>query len=134
MVSGSCLCGALRYRYDGVIDTLSMCHCRSCRKAQGTAFVAVVPLAADAFTLLTGEDQLRHFESSPGKRRVFCGTCGSPLWSERVDVPEIKRLRVGTLDTPIAPEHAFHAFVSEQAEWLTLGDGLPQYANWPESR
>jgi len=133
MHTGSCLCGAVRYRYDGAIETLSMCHCRECQKAQGSAFVAVVPLNAADFHLLSGEAALKRFESSPGKWRVFCGHCGSPLWSERKDIPETKRLRVGTLDTPIAPITAFHAYVPEKAEWFVLNDGLAQYRAFPEN-
>lgn len=132
MLRGSCLCGAVRFHYEGAAESLSMCHCRRCQKAQGSAFVAVVPMASAAFTLLSGEATLGHFESSPGKWRVFCRVCGSPLWSERADRPDVKRVRVGTLDDPIAPATRFHAFVREKAEWFVLKDGLPQYAEWPE--
>ncbi|MBY8965325.1 GFA family protein [Algiphilus sp. NNCM1] len=133
MIQGSCLCGSVRYRYDGMAETLSMCHCRRCQKAQGTAFVAVVPMATEAFTLMAEAQTLGRYESSPGKIRVFCRNCGSPLWSERSDRPDVKRVRAGTIDDPIAPVTRFHAFVSEKAEWLPLGDGLPQYREWPES-
>lgn len=132
MLMGSCLCGSVRYRYEGLAETLSMCHCRRCQKAQGSAFVAVVPMATEAFTLLAGEQALGRFESSPGKFRVFCRECGSPLWSERSDRPEVKRVRAGTIDDPISPGTAFHAFVSEKVNWLPLDDGLPQYREWPE--
>ena len=40
MLKGSCLCGQVRYEYDGDITEVSMCHCGQCRKAQGTAYAA----------------------------------------------------------------------------------------------
>jgi hypothetical protein len=39
MLSGSCLCGAIRYEIDGKIGPVGHCHCVTCRKAQGGAFV-----------------------------------------------------------------------------------------------
>ncbi len=52
MIQGSCLCGEIHYEYDGEIGEVSICHCSKCGKAQGSAFAAVSPLAADRFRLL----------------------------------------------------------------------------------
>jgi len=38
MIRGSCLCGKVKYEYDGEIEEIAMCHCSQCRKAQGGAF------------------------------------------------------------------------------------------------
>lgn len=131
MHQGSCLCGAVRYRYHGAIEEVSMCHCSQCRKAQGSAFVAVAPLRRESFKLLSGAGCLREFRASPGKVRVFCGDCGSPLYSARDDLPGVIRLRLGTLDTPLAPAKRYHAFVASKADWFDIADGLPQYPQRP---
>ena len=70
-LEGSCLCGAVRYRYGGALGPIAMCHCRACRKAQGTAFATNSPIDADAFRLTAGSASLREFASSPGKRRAW---------------------------------------------------------------
>lgn len=127
MHTGSCLCGKVEYEYHGEIDAISMCHCKQCQKAQGSAFVAVAPIRSADFHLTRGEAHLKEYRATPGKVRVFCAECGSPLYSARDDLPEAKRLRLGTLDTPIAPGRRVHAWVSSRAEWFELADDLPKF-------
>ncbi|MDP1613637.1 MAG: GFA family protein [Sulfuritalea sp.] len=128
MIEGGCLCGGVRYRYDGEIDEISICHCSQCRKAQGSAFAAVSPVAADRFTIIAGTDLLREYRSSPDKARVFCSRCGSPIYSAKDDLPEIRRLRLGTVDTPFVCTNAFHIFTDSKASWWNCDDGLPRFA------
>ncbi|HEX4181629.1 MAG TPA: GFA family protein, partial [Caulobacteraceae bacterium] len=59
---GGCLCGAVRYRYEGPLGgelgAVTLCHCRSCRKAHGYA-AAVAPALAAGFAISAGADQVR---------------------------------------------------------------------------
>jgi hypothetical protein len=127
MHTGSCLCGAVRYQINGEIAPIQLCHCGDCRKAQGSAFGANVPVATADFRLLSGEDSLRVYESSPGKERVFCGTCGSPILSRLTAHPERIRLRAGSLDAPVGAPLAFHFYVASKADWWPIDDDLEQY-------
>lgn len=131
MYEGSCLCGAVRYELNGEIGPLAMCHCRNCRKASGTAFNTAAEVATKEFRLLTGENALAEFESSPGVYRVFCRHCGSPLFSRRDATPESIRLRIGSLDTPVMARPAAQIFVSEKAEWHDVNPDIPAYAERP---
>lgn len=45
MLTGACLCGGVRYEIDGKIGPVGHCHCLTCRKAQGGAFVTNAPFA-----------------------------------------------------------------------------------------
>lgn len=128
MIEGGCLCGGVRYQYDGEIDEISICHCSQCRKAQGSAFAAVSPVATDRLRILAGTKLLREYRSSPDKVRVFCATCGSPIYSAKDDRPEVRRLRLGTVDTPFVCATAFHIFIDSKASWWDCDDGLPRYA------
>lgn len=127
MIEGGCLCGGVRYQYDGEIEEISICHCSQCRKAQGSAFAVVSPLAADRFRILAGAELLREYRSSPDKARVFCSRCGSPIYSAKDDVPEVRRLRLGTVDTPFTCDKAFHIFTGSKASWWEIADDLPRY-------
>jgi len=131
MHSGGCLCGRVRYEYDAEIDEISMCHCSQCQKAQGTAFAAVAPVQGDSLRIVHGQAYLKTFRATPGKARVFCGECASPLYSARDDRPEVKRLRIGTLDTPVQARTQYHAFVAEKASWYEITDHWPQYPDLP---
>jgi hypothetical protein len=104
-----------------------------CRKAQGSAYAAVLPIAAADFRLLQGEALLKAYSSSPGKERVFCSNCGSPLFSRLLARPELLRLRAGTLDTPLPVRPQAHIFAASKAEWDDILDGVPQYAERPSN-
>lgn len=131
MHQGSCLCGEVRYELTGELGPIMFCHCARCRKANGTAFLAAAPVSTEQFRLLSGQDKVVEFLSSPGVYRVFCGACGSPLYSKRDSMPETLRLRLGTLDTPVTGKPTAHIFVAEQAEWYEIHDDLPQYPERP---
>ena len=128
MITGSCLCGAVSLGINGTLAPIQICHCIQCRKAQGSAFVTNIPVAAENLRFLSGEDSIRTYESSPGKVRAFCGTCGSPLYSRRDSLPGVFRIRAGTLDGDLPVRPAFHIYWDFRANWLDMDDGLPHYA------
>jgi hypothetical protein len=127
---GSCLCGGVRYEIIGELGEFGYCHCTSCRKASGSAHGANAPVDRGRLRLLSGEEMLREYESSPGKLRVFCSTCGSPMYAYLRTSPDILRLRLGSLDTPFTREPRAHTWVSDKAAWEPLNDGLPQFPQW----
>ncbi|MBL8553586.1 MAG: GFA family protein [Phenylobacterium sp.] len=128
MHEGGCLCGGVRYAVEGPLAPVQFCHCGQCRKAQGSAFGANMPVASADFRLLQGEDLLREHRASPGKRRVFCGTCGSPIFSQRDAAPQTVRLRVGTLDGDGGGlVVGFHIHAASKAAWDEIDDGRTAY-------
>ena len=40
MIQGGCLCGGVRFEIDRAVGPFELCHCRRCRKASGSAFMA----------------------------------------------------------------------------------------------
>lgn len=130
-LSGSCLCGGIRYRVRGEPGAMVVCHCSRCRKANGSAFQAVVPIATGGFELLEGAELLAGYESSPGVHRMFCRRCASPLYSRRDAMPDMLRLRVGTLDTPLSAGPSMHIFVGSKAEWYDIHDAAEQHRTRP---
>jgi hypothetical protein len=126
--SGSCLCGAVRYEVNGEIDSLYLCHCQRCRKAHGSAFAAVAPVKATDFCLIAGKESLGDYFSPSGLHRMFCKECGSPLFSRRDSVPDLVRIRVGSLDTPFSTKPSTHIFVASKADWFDIHDNAPQFA------
>lgn len=130
MHKGSCLCRSVQYEIDGELGDFVYCHCPSCRKASGTAFAANAPVVRKNFRILGGSEALKEFESSPGKYRVFCGNCGSPIYVRMAAAPDILRIRLGSLDTPFAGKARAHIFVAGKALWDVIADQVPQYEGW----
>jgi hypothetical protein len=134
MHHGSCLCGTVRYEVRGELGPIVFCHCGQCRKAQGGAFAANAPVRAADFAIVGGREALAEYESSPGKTRVFCRRCGSPIISRRDTLPGVVRLRIGTLDSKVAGKPTAHIHVASKAEWDEIHDDLPQHPAQEPSR
>ena len=133
VLKGSCLCNGIQYEVRSALGDIMQCHCQKCRKANGTAFATNAAISTEDFVLLTGEALLGEFESTPGVFRVFCKQCASPLYSRRPSQPDMLRLRIGTLDTPIEGRPSTHIFVGSKAEWEEITDDVPQYNERPVS-
>jgi hypothetical protein len=114
VITGSCLCGAVAYEIDALSGPVGHCHCRTCRKAHSAAFSTTERAMRSAFRLTRGEAGLRSFESSPGKRRFFCDTCGSHVfaaWGAQAEVI----LRIGSVDQGEIPAPVAHVFTGDKA-------------------
>ena len=129
MVTGSCLCGEIKFQITGQLNHIQICHCQQCRKAQGGPLATNIPVCTRNLTFVKGEEYLQEFESltRKGKSRVFCRRCGSPIFSRLDTAPAVIRVRAGTLDEPFASELALHQFVASKASWWTIDDELPQH-------
>jgi hypothetical protein len=125
MISGSCLCGQVRYEVDGELGGFVHCHCRTCRKAHGSAFSTVAAVPKTAFRWVAGEGLLKSYESSTGKFRSFCTNCGSQIVANRPAQPTIL-LRLGCLDTEAVGQPKCHIWRSDGASWYDPELGLPQ--------
>ena len=130
MHEGSCLCGNISYEVQGELSDFGYCHCRSCRKASGSAHGANAALARADFSLSDPQGFLREFESSPGKFRAFCSNCGSPIYAHLVTSRDLIRIRLGTLDSTFSKHAQAHTFVSDKASWEIIGDDTPQFEEW----
>jgi hypothetical protein len=67
------------------------------------------------------------YVSSPGVRRLFCGTCGAPVAYDADAFPDEIHFYAASLDDPsdVVPERHVHA--GEQLPWIHLNDGLPTH-------
>ena len=128
-LSGSCLCGSVRYEVAGSLRFLGNCHCSQCLKSHGAAFATWGILDPDQFRWTSGAEFVQGYESSPGRQRCFCRNCGSPLVSTHDGV--VGEVAAGTLDGDPGVRPREHIFVGSKAPWHEITDALPQYAQWP---
>jgi hypothetical protein len=127
MRTGQCLCGSVRFRIDGDLQTFAYCHCTSCRRSSGSAFMANSEIRTSQLHWMQGRDFIREYESSPGKFRAFCSGCGSPIYARHPAQPEHLSMRLGLIEGDPGHRASAHFNVSEKAAWFTVSDGLPQY-------
>ncbi|MFZ2007864.1 MAG: GFA family protein [Stellaceae bacterium] len=129
MLTGSCLCGSVAYEVDATSGPIAHCHCRTGRKAHGSAS-SVMPVPRTSFRWIRGEELFAAFESSPDKLRRFCTKCGSQIVAERAARPDVL-LRLGCLDTPITDKPECHIWRSDGATWFDPTDQLPEFPEAP---
>jgi len=127
------LCGTIEYEADQLDMPIGHCHCRTCRKAQAAPFVSTAGVLREHFRWLNGVEQLKAFESSPGKLRHFCSICGTHLVAERPAQPHVI-LRVATLDEDPGSRPVMHIWCSHDVPWLKDAEGVQHYPEWPPGR
>ena len=125
---GGCLCGAIRYRIDGAIESVAHCHCHSCRRSSGAAFMTwfTVPRNRHEWT----EGSPCRFRSSRGVTRAFCGACGTELSYENEEAAGSIDITVGSLDCAAAHPADRHIWTADRLDWLRLDDHLPAHRGW----
>jgi hypothetical protein len=131
-LTGGCLCGGVRYEVSEPLVSAGYCHCTRCQRRTGTAASASGRVAPGSLRVLGGQELVRVYEPPDGFRKAFCSACGSALWSQSPEDPEIVSVRLGTFDSDPGIRPAYRQFVAYAAPWEPLpDDGLPRY---PESR
>jgi hypothetical protein len=134
-MSGSCLCGAVRFEANGPPLRVNICHCRMCRKASGAPYIAWASFARADVVFSGKAPTLR--PSSEMAERGFCGDCGSAMIWQRPPgtkggSPKID-LALGCFDEAddLAPSEQI--WTESRLKWLRLTETLPQRHRGSES-
>jgi hypothetical protein len=124
---GGCLCGGVRYEIDAPLVSATYCHCTRCQRRTGTAASAQARLADGSLRIVAGEELVREYQPDDGWAKLFCGTCGSALFSRDAATGSMS-VRLGTFDGDPGVRPGHRQFVAYAAVWEPIPeDGLPRY-------
>ena len=123
---GHCLCKRTSCEFGGHSSSSCYCHCDDCRRNCGAPVVAFLGVSSDHFSW-TGSPP-RSFVSSPGVRRFFCDTCGSPMGFEADHYPGSIYLYAASLENSQNFQPSFHLNIDHRLPWLTLDDQLAKHS------
>ena len=126
VLTGRCLCGAIRYQCGPLLYPPTLCHCESCRRASGAHAVGWVTVASGNLVFAAGSP--REFASTPGVQRSFCNRCGTPLTYRSAKRPGEVDVTIGSLDEPGLAVPVDHIWMQDAPAWDRPLDGLPQHA------
>ena len=133
-IIGGCLCGSVRYRSNAEPVLQAVCHCQTCRKNSGSAFLFNVAVPEDSLSV--EGDNLRTYEDHSGASgqaflRKFCDRCGSHVFSHGPAYGALAFIKAGTLDDPswVAPE--LHIWCSEKLPWTVIPAGSTEVPGNP---
>lgn len=135
MLTGSCLCRAIRYEVSVPITELRACHCRDCQKSSGTGGSVNAMIPSSGFRITQGAPRRFTVTADSGRtlHRFFCGECGSPLFSRRELTPENTSLRVGTLDDSSGMQITANIWTKSARPWSYIDPASKQFPGQPDA-
>ena len=132
MITGGCLCGAVRYEITAEPIVTRVCWCRLCQYlGAGSATVNVCFPSAALSVEGTMTDYRSTADSGNVMHRRFCGTCGTALFSEAESRPHLIFVRAGTLDDPEVARPAMTIWTSQAPTWACMDPTLPKSMGQP---
>jgi hypothetical protein len=133
-LSGSCLCGAIRYTVRAEVGELRACHCTHCQKISGAGGTVNALVATKDFEILEGKPKryTRTADSGRVLHRYFCGDCGSGIYSQRDIAPERVVVRAGAFDNPGAMKITAHIWTRSKRPWSYIDPASSQTPGSPD--
>ena len=127
-ITGSCLCGQVKYYGDAEIVGAANCHCDDCRKASGAAYLTNLFVKADGLTI-EGETMEFHHKADSGSdmTKVNCAKCGSPVYGLNSAREGMVVIRAGTMDQKELITPGVNIFCESKVPSTPLDDTLKQF-------
>ncbi len=123
--TGSCLCGAIRFRACGEPSGTNICYCTQCRRQTGSPMPSFVSFPKAQFELLAGTPV--SYRSSRCVVREFCGRCGSALFW-RQDGSMEADVYLGAFDRPEAlPPPKKQIWTQHRVPWVPEQEHIPAF-------
>ena len=128
-LEGGCACGHVRYRLVSTPMFVNCCHCRDCQRQTGSAFVINAVIETDRIALLSGEPEPVAVPTESGRPHDIyrCGICRTAVWSDYGRRPQLRFVRVGTLDNPAALPPNAHIFTRSKLPWVDVSKSGPSF-------
>jgi len=116
------MCGGARFRARGEPKRAGICHCTTCQRNSGSAFLAFAVFPRQNVDL-TGETKSYIGETGT---HLFCPTCGSTIGFVGKSGEEID-LALGIFDKQPDFRPEYELWVRRRHHWLPRVEGLRSY-------
>jgi hypothetical protein len=106
----------------------SYCHCKRCQRRTGTSASAQARVHPGSLVVISGAELIRAYQPEDGWAKLFCGVCGSSLFSRPPGQSEITSIRLGAFDGDPGIRPGYRQRLKSAASWEPIpDDGLPRY-------
>ena len=127
-LTGGCACGAVRFEIGTRLLGAVYCHCTRCQHRTGTAAAPSAGVRPGTFQVVAGEDHIRRWNAGNGNDKAFCGACGSALFSQNPDNPDVMFVRMGAFDGDPGVRPGGRVHVASAAVWEPIPeDGIVRF-------
>ena len=128
MITGKCLCGAVKYSTDTPPAMAGHCYCEACRRSSGTSHCTHVVMREEGFTL-TGT--LTYFDKPADSGNIvsrgFCPICGAPVLSRNSAMPGMVFVRASSLDDMDSIRPSMTVYAAQAPGWARVDDDNPVF-------
>ena len=131
---GGCLCGNINYEFNkSSALTTHHCHCKDCQKSTGSGKATIMLIPKDELKI-SGELKFYTVTGSSGSHltRGFCENCGSPLISFVEESPDIRFIKLGSLNDSswVTVESSFWS--STANSWSPIDEEIFNFTHNPD--
>jgi hypothetical protein len=129
---GGCACKAVRYDVSADPIAVMNCHCRACQYASGGGYTTAVVVPRGTLTVTKGSAKSYTSTGDSGGKvtRMFCGDCGSPLFSEP-EMGPFQVVKAASLDDPGKLTVGGALYTSEAQPWAHIDPAKPAFEKMP---
>ncbi|KAL2398952.1 hypothetical protein ABEF93_006623 [Exophiala dermatitidis] len=124
MIKGSCACGRVQYQTAAQPLGVSACHCGTCQKIAGSAFLVFADFPLEELQWTHQPPDL--WKRSEIAERGFCKQCGSSMSMRYYEESDRIAVTLGTMELggsgTAMPSIGAHIFLKEKAPWFVLPD------------
>jgi hypothetical protein len=135
-VAGGCQCGAVRYELAAPPLTVYNCHCKDCQRFSSGGYAMSMPIRRETLRHVRGDVVAYEKIAGSGRKAVMhaCPVCGTKLWNEPLNAPDILILKPGTLDDMSWAEPVGNIWTVSRAPWIEIDPGLTNFEGQPVTR
>jgi hypothetical protein len=131
---GGCICGAVRYRTLADPLRVTVCHCKWCQRATGSAYMVEPIFRQEDLRVTEGTPATYHHRSGGSGKMVqvhFCAACGTKLYLTFERFSGTCGVYAGTFDDPdwfeLRPYNSKHIFIEAARHETILPPGVPAF-------
>ncbi|MBL4826354.1 MAG: GFA family protein [Spongiibacteraceae bacterium] len=129
VISGSCLCGHVRYSGDISKPIVAQCHCKNCQRHSGGAYS--VNVVVDMRCLTIDKDKLASYQDSAASGntiyRYSCKNCHSILISGNQGLTGVGYLKAGSLDNTQDIKPVVSVWEKSAQPWVCIDEKLAHF-------
>jgi hypothetical protein len=130
-LQGGCSCGKVRYELLAAPIRVHCCHCTDCQRHTGSAFVINAIMETSAIRIIRGALETVPVPRVYAPHDIYrCRKCKVAVWSDYGRRPQLRFVRVGTLDHPSALRPDIHIYTATKVPWLRLPKGKPAFKEY----
>ena len=132
VLTGGCLCGAVRYEITAAPAFSGRCYCDDCRKTSGTGHNAALAVPTNGVSI---KGKLTEYTKAGGSgqpiTRRFCPTCGSRVAASAAVLEGLTLITASTLDDPDKFVPQMSVYCSHATSWDPPPANMPSFPGMP---